>query len=521
MVSSKKFFQPIDTVALTAMLVLSVLILILLWSGDHTTPRVRAFSWQDKLVSADDAGFILTFSRPMNHASVEENLRINPPIPGKISWAGRRMAYTPLNPVPYGGEYQLQLEKAIDQFSTQRQGESMELFTASFRTRDRAFAYIGVEGKEKGRLILYNLTQQKKTVLTPSDLVVTDFKPYPDGERILFSATTANTQEQNLLSRQLYNVTTGISFRSSQRSSSSTPAPGILDLVLDDQEYQNLKFDLSADGQTIVVQRVKRGELASGLEPWIIKPNAKSPESLPQPLGAIGGDFVITPDSNSLALLKGKGTAILPLSIEQKSSTNQQQDFLPQFGQVLSFARDGSQAAMVSFNEDNPQLRYIRSLFLVANHGLEQELLRTKGLIKSCEFSPNQENLYCLLTDLTQGEQYLEEQPFLVAINLKMATTMDELPQQWWKQPSVKWVVPLVHQQDIHMSLSPDGLALLFDQVFTSIPSANDTLKTDEGQAIATSLLWLLPLDNNTAADNLNQLKPEQLLPGFHPRWLR
>ncbi|NEP02964.1 MAG: Ig-like domain-containing protein [Symploca sp. SIO2E9] len=503
------------------MLGLSVLILILLWSGDHTTPRVRAFSWENKLVSVEDAGFILTFSRPMNHASVEENLHINPPIPGKISWAGRRMAYTPLNPVPYGEEYQLQLEKATDQFSTQRQGKPMELFTASFRTRDRAFAYIGVEGKEKGRLILYNLTQQQKTILTPNNLVVTDFKPYPDGEQILFSATTADTQEQSLFSQQLYNVTTGISFRSLKKSSSSLPAAGILNLVLDDQQYQNLKFDLSADGQTIVVQRVKRGELASEVEPWVIKSDAKSPDNLPKPLGEIGGDFLITPDSNSLAILKGKGTAIISLNIQQKPSPDQQQNFLPQFGQVLSFARDGSQAAMVSFNEDNPQLRYIRSLFLVANHGVEQELLRTKGLIKSCEFSPSKDNLYCLLSDLTQGEQYLEEQPFLVAIDLKMAEKMDEPPEQWWQQPPVKWVVPLEPQQDIHMSLSPDGLALLFDQVVTSIPTAADTLKTDEGRAIATSLLWLLPLDNNTAADNLNQLQPEQLLSGFHPRWLR
>jgi hypothetical protein len=29
-------------------------------------------------------------------------------------------------------------------------------------------------------------------------------------------------------------------------------------LVLDNRNYQNLKFDLSADGQTIVVQRVNR-----------------------------------------------------------------------------------------------------------------------------------------------------------------------------------------------------------------------------------------------------------------------
>jgi hypothetical protein len=164
----KKFLQPIDRAALGVMVVLSVLISILLLSGDRTAPRVRDFSWQDQQVSAEDTAFILTFSRPMNHDSVEANLKIEPPVPGKISWAGRRMAYTPKFPVPYGSQYQVELKGARDQISVRKnEGKQMEPFSAAFRTRDRAFAYIGVEGKEQGRLILYNLTTQKKSILSP------------------------------------------------------------------------------------------------------------------------------------------------------------------------------------------------------------------------------------------------------------------------------------------------------------------------------------------------------------------
>src|SRR4028118_1692504 len=105
--TSKKLLQPIDRVALGVMLVLSLLIGILLLSGDRTAARVRDFSWQDKQVGAEDTAFILTFSRPMNHASVEANLQINPPIPGKFSWAGRRMAYTFVSALPYGTQYQI------------------------------------------------------------------------------------------------------------------------------------------------------------------------------------------------------------------------------------------------------------------------------------------------------------------------------------------------------------------------------------------------------------------------------
>jgi hypothetical protein len=80
--------------------------------------------------------------------------------------------------------------------------------------------------------------------------------------------------------------------------------------------------------------------------------------------------------------------------------------------------------------------------------------------------------------------------------------------------------VVLPNQRDLQISISPDGLALLFDQIGTKPPSASDTMRTNDGQAIATGLLWLLPLVQNTSANAPTQLQPEQLLPGFHPQWV-
>ncbi|MEW6494126.1 MAG: Ig-like domain-containing protein [Cyanobacteriota bacterium] len=496
-VTPNKRLQPIDRVALGVMVVLCLLIGILLLSGDRTAPRVRSFSWQDKPISAEDTAFILTFSRPMNHDSVEANLKIEPPIPGKISWAGRRMAYTPLFPVPYGLKYQVELKGARDQLSAQKsKGTVMEPFSATFRTRDRAFAYIGIEGEEQGRLVLYNVTTQKKTVLTPTDLVVMDFKPYPDGERILFSGSDRKSSEQGLLTQQLYTVTTGLSFESAESSSSASASVGQIDLVLDSKDYQNLKFDLSPDGKTILVQRMNRRKPADfGL--WLIQPDTK-----PRPLhNQPGGDFVIAPDSASVAVAQGQGIAILPIQ-----PNAQPLDFLPKFGILLSFAKDGSAAAMVKFNTD-----YTRSLFLVTNQGTQKELLRTTGSIQSCEFARNRDMLYCLMTQLIEGEQY-EEQPFLTAIDLKADADT--------KQSSVRPLVVLPNQRDIQMSLSPDSLALLFDQISTKPPEATDTLRSNDGQAITTGLLWLLPLAEITSSTPPTQVKPEQVLPGFHPRWL-
>ncbi|HBL14007.1 MAG TPA: hypothetical protein DD379_21965 [Cyanobacteria bacterium UBA11162] len=508
--TSKKFFQPIDRLALGIILVLSLLISLVLLTGSQVAPRVRDFSWHNKHVSADDTAFILTFSRPMNHGSVEDNLKLTPiltntektnsqdsKIKGKVSWAGRKMAYTLLSPLPYGSDYQLQLQGAQEQLpgGGESKGRSIEPFTASFRSRDRAFAYIGVEGEEQGRLILYNLTQQKKTVLTPPDLVVMDFKPYSDGDRILFSANDRQNEIKGLLTEQLYTVTTGLLFQVPGKRAASPQSSGKITLILDSKDYQNLQFDLSGDGQTIVVQRVNRKNPAEfGL--WILQANAK-----PRPLdNQPGGEFIISPDSASLAVLQGQGVAILPLTPAAEPL-----DFLPKFGKVLSFSSDNSTATMVKFNTD-----YTRSLFLVNNQGTERELLRTTGSIINCQFTPSKEKLYCLLTQLIKGEEYREE-PFIATIDLK---TEPNIP------TPVQPLVVLPEQRDIQMSLSPDGLALLFDQVGTKPPLETDSLRTVDGQAIATGRLWLLPIVDTINSEPSPQLQPEELLAGFHPRWI-
>lgn len=502
-VNSKSLLQPIDRVAIALMLVLSLLIGLLLWQGDAVTPRVRDFSWQNQQVGAKDTAFSLTFSRPMDTNSVEANLQIDPPLPGKISWAGRRMAYTLLEPPPYGNSYRLQLRFARDRYTQEKDlGRLLQPFEGRFRTRDRAFIYLGVEGEEQGRLVLYNFTQEQKTLLTPENLVVVEYKPYPTGEKVLFSATERTSNAQGTLSSQLYTVTTGIQPGSNETENSKPflpiPAsdnlapPGNIELVLDNKDYQNLKFDLSPDGQTIVVQRVSHRN-PSDFGMWMIRPNSQPQQLQTQP----GGDFMITPDSTAVAVAQGEGIAILPLQAE----ANKPLDFLPQFGIVLDFSRDGSQAAMVRFNSD-----YTRSLFLVTNQGEKKQLLRTNGSILSAQFDPSQQTLYCLLTQLLKGENY-DEQPYLAAIDLK---TGNQKP-----------IVVLPNQRDVQISMSPDGLGLLFDQVViantTDVPFQTNTPRTTEGEAITTSRLWLLPLSPGTPT----QLQPEQLpLPGFHPYWL-
>jgi len=498
MTKSKVFIQPLDRVAIASMLLLSLLIGLVIWQGDAVKPSVRNFTWQNQQISPEDNSFALTFSRPMDIKSVEDNLKIDPPLAGKVSWAGRRMVYTLLTPAPYGTNYKVQLQGARDQFA-EKEGtnRSLQPFAGSFRTRDRVILYIGAEKETQGQLVLYNLTQEQKKVLTPQDLTVMDFEPFPNGEKILFSARTPNSQD--LLSAQLYTVTTGIP----SQSGNQTDPSGKVDLILDNKDYQNLKFDLSPDGQTIVVQRGNKANPGDfGL--WFMPTTSNKPgeKIIPKRLKSQpGGDFMITPDSKAVAVAQGQGAAILSLD----GDASKPLDFLPQFGLVQAFSKDGSQAAMVKFNTD-----FTRDLFLVTNQGVKKPLLKTTGSIINCQFDPASPTLYCLLTQLVSKEQYIE-QPYLVAIDLKTG------------QQKPLLVLP-VGQRNVQMNLSPDGLGLLFDQVITQTDSApslsKSTLKTDDGAAIATSSLWLMLLSPITDTAP-SEIKPEKLpLVGFAPRWL-
>jgi hypothetical protein len=455
---------------------------ILLLSGDRTLPQVREFNWQNQNIGADDIAFTLTFNRKIDRSTVEQQLKIQPPLPGKTSWAGSKMAYTLAHPAPYGYDYTVDLQGAREAIGSKR-GKEIVPFRGKFRTHDRMFAYIGTGGRERGRLIIYNFKTHQPTALTPANLSVTDFKVDRNSQKLVFTAVSTQSIHDGqpaIANQQIYSVTTGI-----HRQAPFTP-PGKVELILDNRDYQNVKFDITPDGSKVVAQRVNKNK-PSDFALWVV-PLDKSipPSKLKQ-----SGDFVITPDSREVAAAVGQGVSIFPLTAEAGSSL----DFLPKFGNVLSFAPDGSAAAMVKFNTD-----YTKSLFVVTSQGTEQEVLKTTGSIWDAKFAPTKDLIYCLATELqTKGDES-REQPYLSAIDLQ-----------------TKKVIPLMLlpiQQGIQISLSPDGLALMFDQ----IDRGESTSQLIQGQG--NGVLWLLPIPPDIRTLSAAVKAEELPLPGWHPRWL-
>jgi hypothetical protein len=476
----KQLSQPLDRVAIALLLGLVGAIVVLLASGNHSAPQVRDFSWSSRPIDARDTALTVTFSRPMDHLSVEQGLKIEPNLPGKFSWAGRRMAYTLDRPAEYGQTFKLALQGGKERFNAD---QTLAPFTTEFHSRDRMFAFIGATDDQTERLVLVNMTKDEKRILTPANLQVFDFYPYPDRDRIVFSAVDrAAGGNPSPTEQQIYTVTTGL----------GTAPAGQVELLLDNKTYQNLRFSLAEDGQLIVVQRVNRSN-TNEFDPWVLRPN-KPPAVLKtkQP----GGEFVITPDSSAIAVAQGQGLAILPLE-----SGAEPLSFLPKFGMVLSFSRDGSQAAMLKFNDD-----FTRSLYLVNNQGIQKEILKITGSIRTAIFDPSEHFLFCLLTELQPGETF-KEQPYLAVIDLNAALQDPKL--------GLKPLLRLPQQREIQLSLAADGRALLFDQ------TENDPNVVNKApNQLQSSRLWIYPTETLIAGDWHSPTEAIQLMPGFHPRWL-
>ena len=255
--------ETIDKICLFTIVICTVIIMILVIGSRvcpndiclfRTNPHVEKFSWDDRTINSNDNAFILDFDRPVSQESVENNLEIEPALPGRISWAGKRLVYTLNNVIPYGRNYRLSLTNAQEKFRGKEElGEEIEPFIGQFQSRDKAFAYVGSDGNEAGRLILNNTTKENQTILTPENLIVTDFKFTPNTEKIVFSAAEKDINQEGVRDLSIYEVTTGLS------NDGTTKIPGQLKTILGKDEYLNNNFDLAGEkGDIIVVQRIKK-----------------------------------------------------------------------------------------------------------------------------------------------------------------------------------------------------------------------------------------------------------------------
>ena len=479
-------FPFFDGLIFLSILLLSGGIYFFVQRSNQVPLKVQEFSWHNQKIGSGDRAFTLTFNHPINQASVEKGLNIQPPLNGKISWSENKLFYT-LSEIPiYGISYQVRLNN----IKTANNEKILPSFVNFFKTDDRSFAYLGTNNQEKGRLILYNITKREKTILTPADLNVTDFRIPPRGEKIFFLAYDSRESPLNLNSvQQLYTVSTGFKTRGTVKSE----PVGRLHNILNNREYANIRFDLSKNGRTLIVERESRKNPAdAGL--WLITESGNN-----RPLGIPGGQFALTPNGQRIALKNKDGITILPLYQEAGAA-----QVLPGYEAVLDFSSNSSQVLMVKNNND-----YTRSVVLVNQKGDSKELFRSFYPVSTCRFEPRQEKtIYCAKTDLLQPQVgQLQEANYLSVFKID---TRQEFP-----------LLSLPQTQGVQISISPDGVGLLFDQVLGTL---NPALMPRES-SFSNTTLYLLPLPDLETRLRNNQTPAkvtlEQLYPGARPLWFR
>jgi hypothetical protein len=112
-----------------------------------------------------------------------------------------------------------------------------------------------------------------------------------------------------------------------------------------------------------------------------------------------------------------------------------------------------------------------------------------------------------LLTELVTNSQEYKEKPYFAKIDVKTG--------------QVTPLLELADYRDIHISLSPDGLAIIFDQLRTSYDTnPTNPLTTDSGETIISGRLWMLipPLQDGVKASKSDLI--ELPLAGIRPQWM-
>lgn len=446
---------------------------------DRTPNSVQHFSWEGKRISAMDKFFSLSFSQAIDPEFVSQHFSIEPPLPGKLSWVGKRFFYT-LSDLPiYGQDYQVKIATT--------ENTPVEPFLSRFKTRDRAFAYIGTEGTDRGRLILYNLTLQEKSLLTPADLIVLSFDVYPEGDRLLFSAIPRGAANTTIGDQQLYTVTTGFNYAGEPEEAI---AAGQIRRILDAEKYTNGKFQLADNGRRIVIQRTNR-EDPRDRSLWVISGQAE-----PRALGIPADEFLLSPDAEIMAIAQQNKLSLVPLGRDGGAIRAKEE-----YSKLLAFSPDQTQQIALQTVDG------INSIYVLKDQAEDRVLLRTLTPILECRFEPRRaEMLYCLKIDENESLGQKIEEPFLSAINL---ATGEETP-----------LLALPNYRDVRLSVAADGLALIFDQVVTANPTRNSDLFTENGLAVEGGRLWLLTLPELGTGSNIQPSPPDALMPGYKPQWI-
>lgn len=354
---------------------LLTVITLLIIGGDRTVPRVVQFSHEGKIVSAKTSQLSFTFNREMDKRSVEDGFVTDPPLDGTFSWSGRKAAFTLAIPLDPAITYTLRLRNARD-----TRGVPLAEYVTHLQTRTPLLSYIGTEGNELRKILLYDLLSKEKRILPTEDLSILSIYPHPSGRYILFFALDKAAPKATSLEeyQELYSI--------SLENHSITK-------LADNRGFRNSALSISPDGSLMMMRRqeIDTKRLVSSSDHLysssFINPNW---QKFWYEEGNPPAHF--TPNGRSVLLWNiREGFVLVPTSPMEQIPEN-----IGNFQQSFGFSSDGSKALFTEFEAEGTT-RNFNNIMVFYNKGEKQPLLKNTGSIAQPTFTPDGRFFYYLM----------------------------------------------------------------------------------------------------------------------------
>jgi hypothetical protein len=126
------------------------------------------------------------FSAPMDRTSVEERLRLDPPVEGDITWNDNVLHFAPRPALTPGTTYTVTLEAGARSGT----GDKLEdRYVWQFRTREPRLLYLSrLQPEAEGRQLFVTSLDGASQALTDHAYGVWDYGVHPLGEQVVYSA---------------------------------------------------------------------------------------------------------------------------------------------------------------------------------------------------------------------------------------------------------------------------------------------------------------------------------------------